>query len=203
MPIVVSRRGCRPSHRASEPRRTLPGQGDGREGLGIELGLVGAGQHKALEQLADVGVGLIDHRQIVLGANLCELDGQAFQADPNEHGHALRWDREAVELFGEHLLDAILQQRGGLLVEGIELAADRPLLAGEAEGLDDEGRSDAEIAQELDRALVKSGKTTNDDDLAFAEIDEQIIFKSGEEGYSNYRIPAVITAVLSNHVRTL
>ena len=29
---------------------------------------------------------------------------------------------------------------------------------------------------------------------AIAEIDEQIIFKSGEEGYSNYRIPAVITA---------
>lgn len=29
---------------------------------------------------------------------------------------------------------------------------------------------------------------------AFAEIDEQIIFKSGEGGYSNYRIPAIITA---------
>lgn len=29
---------------------------------------------------------------------------------------------------------------------------------------------------------------------AFAEIDEQILFRSGEEGYSNYRIPAVITA---------
>ena len=33
----------------------------------------------------------------------------------------------------------------------------------------------AEIAQELDRALVKSGKTTNDDDLAFAEIDDEEI----------------------------
>jgi sialidase-1 len=27
-----------------------------------------------------------------------------------------------------------------------------------------------------------------------AEIDEQILFKSGDEGYSNYRIPAIITA---------
>ena len=29
---------------------------------------------------------------------------------------------------------------------------------------------------------------------AFAEIDEQILFKSGDEGYSNYRIPSIITA---------